>query len=398
MRILIGCDTFGPNVNGAAKFAERLAAGLVQRGHEVHIMAPAAGRKHGTWVETHEGQPMTVHRIFSLRWYPHDWLRYMLPFRVRHNSRIVLDRVKPDVVHFQSHLIVGGGLSLEAQRRGIRIIGTNHFMPENMLEFTLLPKPVQQSVVRMVWRAAYRTFSRAEAVTTPTRRAADFLEQYTKLRDVHAISCGIDAHLYEPDFTPGKPHRIVFVGRVTGEKRLDVLIRAFAALPPELDAQLEIVGGGDLMSQLKSLATQLGVRQRVTFTGYVTDQQLKQALRNATVFAMPSIAELQSIATMEAMASGLPVVGANAMALPHLIHDGENGFLFEPNSVDDLREKLEHVLTLPQPELDRLKNNSLKFIRGHDITRTLDTFEALYRGEQVSDPDPELTDDIETPR
>ena len=56
-----------------------------------------------------------------------------------------------------------------------------------------------------------------------------------------------------------------------------------------------------------------------------------------TVFAMPSIAELQSIATMEAMASGLPVVAANAMALPHLVHDGENGYLFEPGDIDGLR-------------------------------------------------------------
>ena len=52
---------------------------------------------------------------------------------------------------------------------------------------------------------------------------------------------------------------------------------------------------------------------------------------------MPSIAELQSIATMEAMASALPIVAANAMALPHLVHDGENGYLFEPGNIDDLR-------------------------------------------------------------
>ena len=48
LRILIGCDTFPPDVNGAARFAERLATGLVERGHEVHVMAPAASRKHGT--------------------------------------------------------------------------------------------------------------------------------------------------------------------------------------------------------------------------------------------------------------------------------------------------------------------------------------------------------------
>lgn len=393
MRILIGCDTFGPNVNGAARFAERLAAGLVERGHEVHIMAPAAGRKHGTWVEVHEGQEMMVHRIRSWRWYPHDWLRFMIPWRIRQNSARILDLVKPDVVHFQSHIIVGRGLGLEAQKRGIRIIGTNHFMPENMLEFTLLPEVVQDFAIRTAWRAAARTFSLAEAVTTPTRRAADFLEEYTHLTDVHAISCGINAHHYTPNFDTDGENRIVFVGRITGEKKLDVLLQAFAKLPAELNATLEFVGGGDLLGSMKQQVAQMGLREKVTFTGYVTDEQLRESLRKAKVFAMPSIAELQSIATMEAMATALPIVGANAMALPHLIHNGENGYLFEPNNVDDLREKLVTVLTAPTDELIRLKNNSLRFIRGHDITRTLETFEALYRGEEVVDPDPELTDD-----
>lgn len=389
LKVLIGCDTFGPDVNGAARFAERLAAGLVQRGHDVHVVAPAAGRKHGTWTEVHEGQPMTVHRLKSWRWYPHDWMRYALPWQVRSNSKRILDSVKPDVVHFQSHIIVGGALSSEAQKRGIRIIGTNHFMPENLLEFTLLPQAFQDVAIRTAWRAASRTFGRAEAVTTPTRRAADFLEEYTQLSGVHAISCGIDAHHYTPNFSHDLANKILFVGRVTGEKKIDVLLKAFALLPSSLDARLEIVGGGDQLNNLKNLAHVLGIGDRVVFTGYLTDPELKEKLSSAKVFAMPSIAELQSIATMEAMASGLPIVGANAMALPHLIHDGENGFLFSPGDVRELAQKLERVLTMPQKERDAMKNSSLSYIRGHDITRTLDTFEALYRGEEVVDPDPE---------
>ena len=393
LTVLIGCDTFGPNVNGAAKFAERLAAGLVGRGHNVHIVAPAASRKKGTFIEEHEGAKMTVHRLRSWRWYPHDWLRFALPWRINQNSARILDQVKPDVVHFQSHIIVGRGLSIEAEKRGLRIIGTNHFMPENLLDFAVIPRWVHNFAIKLAWAAAARTFGRAEAVTTPTRKAADFLEEYTHLTDVHAISCGIDAHHYTPTFNPQGKNKIVFVGRVTGEKKIDVLIRAMKLIPSELESTLEIVGGGDLLAHHKSLVHQLGLDDRVTFTGYVTDQQLKDALASAKVFAMPSIAELQSIATMEAMATALPVVGANAMALPHLIHDGQNGFLFEPGNVEELAQKLTQVLSMPWPELEKMKRESLHFIAGHDITRTLDTFEALYRGEEVVDPDPELTDD-----
>lgn len=386
LKVVIGCDTFAPNVNGAAKFAERLAAGLVARGHEVHVVAPSADGWSGTRFETHEGQRMIVHRLHSWRWFPHDWLRFAMPWRIKQNSARILDEVKPDVVHFQSHIIVGRGLGIEAAKRGIRIIGTNHFMPENMLEFTLLPKAVQAKAVQMAWRAARRTFGRAEAVTTPTRKAAQFLEQYTGLRGVHAISCGIDADNYTPDFTPRGENRILFVGRVTGEKQIDVLLRAVALLDPALDAQLEIVGGGDQMRNLQQLAASLQLGDRVRFTGYVSDAELKQAYSRATVFAMPSIAELQSIATMEAMASALPVVAADAMALPHLVHDGENGHLFEPGNAQALADRLTDVLTSTPERLQEMKRASLRIVAAHDITRTISTFESLYRGEPVADP------------
>ena len=386
LRILIGADTFAPDVNGAARFAERLAAGLVERGHEVHVVAPAASRKHGTWNEVHEGQEMVAHRLYSWRWYPHDWLRFALPWRIKRNSARILDEVQPDVVHFQSHIVVGRGLSIEAEKRGIRLVGTNHFMPENMLEFTLIPKAWQVWAVGLAWKAAGRTFGRAESVTTPTRRAAEFLERYTGLRGVHAISCGIDAHKYSPNWEPRTENRILFVGRVTGEKQIDVLLRAATLLPAELDAKIEIVGGGDQLKNLQHLAEELGLGDRVTFTGRVTDEELRDAYHRATVLAMPSIAELQSIVTMEAMASALPVVAANAMALPHLVHDGENGYLFEPSNPEDLAAKLRTVLEAEPEELLRLKEGSMRLIVAHDIQRTLTTFESLYRGETVADP------------
>ena len=122
------------------------------------------------------------------------------------------------------------------------------------------------------------------------------------------------------------------------------------------------------------------------FTGYVTDDELREAYHRASVLAMPSIAELQSIVTMEAMASALPIVAANAMALPHLVHDGENGYLFEPSSPEDLAAKLQQVLEAAPDEYRALKEGSIRLIAAHDIQRTLSTFESLYRGKPVTDP------------
>jgi len=385
LRVLIGADTFWPEINGAASFIARLAGGLAARGHDVHIAAPSfSNTRLGAFTEEHEGQKMTVHRIYSWRWYPHPWLRFSLPWRIKQNSARILDLVKPDVVHFQSHIVIGRGMTIAGLERGVRLIGTNHFMPENLLEHTLIiPRFLHPWIARLAWASADRTFSRAERVTTPTQKAADYLEANTTLHNVLAISCGINAHNYTPVFTKRTDNLIVFLGRVVEEKQIDKLIRAFAKIDPALKAKLEIVGGGELEGKLKGLASTLGARDHVTFTGFVEESYLRGALTRASVFAMPSIAELQSISTMEAMASGLPIVAANAMALPHLVHDGENGYLFEPGDVNEFAAKLTQVLTLSEPEYQKMKRASLDIVAAHDIERTLDTFESLYRGEPV---------------
>ena len=384
LTVLIGADTFTPHVNGAARFAERLAAGLVERGHDVHVSAPSAGhRNHGTFREVVEGQEMTVHRLPSWRWPPHDWLTFVLPWMSKHYARRVLDEVKPDVVHIQSHIVIGRGLAREARKRGIPIIATNHVMAENILDFTTLPPVLDKVFVKLAWDDAERTLRMAQAVTTPTRKAADFLENTIDIEGVIPVSCGIKASDYTADLTPRDGNRLVFVGRLTTEKQIDVILRAIAKLDPALDVSFDVVGNGDQRRSLEQLAEQLGIADRVRFHGHTTDAELRATLTHASAFVIASIAELQSIATMEAMASGLPVIAADAVALPHLVHDGENGYLFTPGDVDELAEKITTVLAAAPEDRLRMQQASLDGVKVHDMDRTLDTFEALYRGEPL---------------
>ena len=384
LTVLIAADTFTPHVNGAARFAERLAAGLVERGHEVHVSAPSVEhRTHGTFTEVVEGQPMTVHRLPAWRWRPHDWLTFVLPWMSKHYARKVLDTVKPDVVHSQSHIVIGRGLTREARKRGIPVIATNHVMAENILDFTTLPPLLDKVFVKLAWDDAARTLQMSRAVTTPTRKAADFLEQTIDIQGVIPVSCGIRASDYTADLTPRDANRLVFVGRLTTEKHIDVVLRAMTKLDPTLEVTFDVVGNGDQRRALEQLADQLGLADRVTFHGHTSDEELRALLTRASVFVIASIAELQSIATMEAMASGLPIVGADAMALPHLIHDGENGYLFRAGDDDDLAAKLTAVLTQTPEERLRMQQASLDGVKVHDMDRTLDTFEALYRGEPL---------------
>jgi glycosyltransferase involved in cell wall biosynthesis len=383
LRILLTADTFPPDVNGAANFCERLAVGLVERGHDVHVVAPApTGGKHGTIIEEHGGVKLTVHRLFSLRW-PGHWLRFAWPWTARRNTARILDAFHPDVVHIQSHIVTGRAVTREAIDRGIPVIATNHFMPENVLDQAPLPQWIIPFAIRISWRDAAKTYRLVDAITAPTRRAAEYLEAAVDVHDVLAVSCGIEASRYTSRDLRPADNEIVFVGRIAAEKQIEVLLRAMTLLDPALGATLTIVGGGDHEATIQKLISELGLRERVTMTGFSSDETLRAALTNGTVFAMPSTAELQSIASLEAMASGLPVVAADAMALPHLI-DG-NGYLFRPGDERDMAAKLTAVLTADDEEYLRMKHRSLEMIRPHDIDRTLRTFEALYRGEPVTD-------------
>jgi glycosyltransferase involved in cell wall biosynthesis len=386
----MGGDTFAPDVNGAASFSVRLASGIASRGHDVHIIAQSHGEPQGTYREEHLGQMLTVHRLKSFRYPLHDWLRAVYPWAIHRNAARIIDQVHPDVSHMQSHMLVGRGLTTESAKRGIRVVATNHFMPENLIEHAPVPKFTYPLITWLAWKDCTRLYRKASALTTPTKRAAEYLESRTGLQHVHAISCGIRMSDYTPDFEQKPDTRIVFVGRITGEKMLPDLVEAVARLPKDLHAQLDLVGEGDIRKQLEQQAQRLGIGDQVHFPGRVSDEDLRSILTRATVFAMPSTAELQSIATMEAMASGLPVVAADAMALPHLVKDGENGFLFPPRDVAALADRLERVIRMPQDEREVMQRASLRLLEPHDIDTTITLFERLYRGEEVTDPETDV--------
>lgn len=387
LRIVIACDTFSPNINGAARFAERLAGGLVRHGHEVHIIVGSHDESVGPRLEEHDGVQMMVHRLQSIKLPQHKSQRMTNPFGMTGKIREILRELRPDAIHIQSHLVVGRYTLRAARGMGAQLIATNHVMPENLLKYAKLPKFLHRLSTAIFWWDSGRQLKNVSTVTTPTRRAADLLENSARIKGVLAISCGIDASKFANQ-TPTQNHEPValFLGRLDDEKRINILLDAMALLTDHSSLQLELVGDGAVREALTKQSSKLGLADRVQFLGHVRDDELAGIYERCTVFVMPSIAELQSIATMEAMASGRPVIGANAMALPHLVHDGDNGYLFEPDNAIDLAAKLRLVLEADAHELARLSENSLHLIQSHDIERTLKIFEDLYAGEGEQKP------------
>jgi glycosyltransferase involved in cell wall biosynthesis len=381
LKIVIACDTFSPNINGAARFAERLAGGLVRNGHEVHIIVGSHDESAGPRIEQHDGVEMMVHRLKSIKLPQHKSQRMTNPFGMTGQIKKILREIQPDAIHIQSHLVVGRFTLRAARGTSAQLLATNHVMPENLLKYAKLPKFLHRIATDIFWWDSGRMLKRVSTVTTPTRRAADLLEVSAKLSDVLAISCGIDASRFANQTpTQNQEPVVLFLGRLDDEKRINILLEAVASIQDHKNLVVELVGDGSERENLIAQAAALGISDRVKFLGHVLDEELASIYERCTVFVMPSIAELQSIATMEAMASGRPVIGADAMALPHLVHDGDNGYLFEPDNASDLAAKLRLVIEADQVELQRLSENSLHLIQSHDIARTVKIFEDLYAG------------------
>ncbi|MEW1812646.1 glycosyltransferase [Pseudarthrobacter phenanthrenivorans] len=386
LTILIAADTYPPDVNGAAQFGYRLAKGMTARGHNVHVLA-SRDSKGKSFTEFRE--EATVHRLRSHRAFTHETFRICFPWEIKKEISLLFDRVKPDVVHIQSHYMIGEHVLYEAVKRGIRIIATNHFMPENLNPFLPFPQWFKDIIGRVSWKDMGKVMGQADVVTTPTPLAARAMHEHAFLRKVLPLSNGIDSAAYEPK--PGEhidPHAhptVLFAGRLAEEKHVDVLIEAIGKTPPELNVHLEVVGGGEVRPALEDLVRRLGLGSRVKFLGLASDEDLRKAYIRADLFCMPGTAELQSLVTLEAMSASTPVVLADAMALPHLVRDGENGYLFTPNDSDDLAKKITQVLQLPKEEQRAMGRASRQMVEPHSIQGTLQTFEDLYRGATYDD-------------
>jgi glycosyltransferase involved in cell wall biosynthesis len=383
LRILIAAETYPPNVNGAAQFAYRLAKGMTARGHEVRIVTPSFESGDNRIERRPEG---TVYSIKSHAVATLPDFRLSMWWDAFPAVSSLIEDFQPDVIHAQSQYFVCEAAVREGKKRGIRVITTNHTMPENIYPHLPFPEFGKKLCGKIMWTHARWILTKADVLTVPTPLAAETHRRIAGLNDILPVSNGIQTSDYaarpgDDDAHTG-PREILFTGRLAAEKNIDVLIRAFETVE-DPSAVLTVAGSGELEKELRAQAAASPKADRIHFLGYVSDEDLRRAYRRASVFVMPGTAELQSLATLEAMSASTPILAADAMALPHLVDNGKNGYLFTPNSVEDLSRRLNELLALSDEQLDAMGAHSLEMAEHHALGGALDTFERLYRGENV---------------
>jgi glycosyltransferase involved in cell wall biosynthesis len=376
MRVMVVTDQYAPMVGGVPSVTRALAEGLAERGHAVALLAPSPRLRGARSAD--ERVSVRYRGSVPWPWYPGMRLA-CVPGPA---GRRLISGFRPEVIHIHSPVTLGVTARIGAGQLRIPAIYTNHYLPVNV-------RPARQRRPQAFDAAFYSYIvgfaNRCSHVTAPTATALRLLRDRGLRVPSRIISNGVDLRRYAPGppderirarygLPSGRP-LILSVGRLSPEKRVPVLLDAAARLTQ--DALVVIAGTGPDEARLRARARQPGLAGRVRFLGFVPGADLPGLYRLADVFAIPSDAELQSLTTMEAMATGLPVVAADAGALGELVRHGRNGFLAGAGRSGDMAGHLDTLVAEPDRR-DRMAAQSLQIISGHERHRWLAEWESLY--------------------
>lgn len=387
MKVLLGSESFPPNVSGVATATQNLAENLVKSGHEAFVFTP--GKTYKSKVDP----AFPKYKVYRLKSIVNPFRRgYRLTFAPDWEVEKLVREISPDIIHLQDPAMIGQALRRVGKKLGIPVIITNHFSLEYALSY----------VKALNWfRPIFRTelinylvlfYNKCDAIVTPTETFRRQIEKWGVKTPVRAISNGIQIEKFLDHFSAEKINRIrekfhlpdnptvLYLGRIDTDKSIDVLVRAIPAVLSKQNAHFIIAGSGGEIEELKEMVKKLQIDQAVTFIGFIdhNSEDFVGIYKSAAIFAIPSTIETQSIVTLEAMSSGLPVIAARAGALPELVQDPKNGYLFRPGDYKELANKIIKILS-SRKMAARMGQESVKIAMTHQMDRAFSEMLELYQ-------------------
>jgi len=334
MRVLMTSHGYPPTVSGVTLVVQKIARGLVARGHQVMVVT--ATNRDEPYRTTDDGVQLIRVGAYANPYWPDG----PVPHLTHNEMMALLGEFSPDVLHVHDAALLGLRTVSTAKRSGLPILATCYYVPEFVTNY-LSGGVADDMIESLGWAYSVWLFNRCTHVVFGTQAHRRlFLEQGLEAPS-SIITNGIDTARYhrsgqrDPEVErryqlPEGP-RLLFVGRLARDKRIDILLETMVQVRAHRpDAHLVLVGKGPDRERLEKLVVELGLQQTVHFLGFVPDEDLPAIYRAANVFVIASTCEVQSLPTLEALATGLPVVAANAVALPEIVIDGVDGYLVPP--------------------------------------------------------------------
>jgi len=377
MRVGIFTESFLPQVNGVVT-AVCASARVLSRKHEVKIFTVGSGPDLAAGC--------SVHRFRGMKLPTYNDYRFFVPSR---NVWKKLSGVRLDVVHVRSSVGFGLVALRFARNRGIPIVGTLDTPISDYVHYVPLLgkiKPARKMLSSTALKYMVWFYNHCNAVIVPSKATGEWLKEIGCKSDIMVLSNGVDTGLFSPKkrsaalrkrFCSDSVPMLLHVGRMTKEKSVSVLIKAANAMKEDgIEFVLIIAGKGPELDRLKRMAKLLGVDDCVRFVGFVPDMDLQKYYASADVFITASPVETEGIVVLEAMASGLPVIGAGAGAIPEIVEDGVNGLVFNPNDHMGLLKAISKIMDKGQRR--RMAANALRVSKTYSIERTAKELERIY--------------------
>jgi len=349
MRIAFYSDNFYPELSGISDSIRITAKKLAERGHFINFFVAKYSKKNYKFLNLPDKElfihdRVKITRMFSLP-YPTgtNQGRLMIPTGLR---SIILKRFKPDLIH--THQLAGVGLEalIDSKILKIPMIGTNHTPISEFVKYTPIKAIWFQKLAQKydVWY-----FNHCQFVSSPSNPVLDEMRTLGFNKPSHPVSNPLELDLFKKEYDKKTLKKeldfsdftLLYCGRLASEKHVDLIIKAAAELRKVIpEIQVVLSGTGSEKENLIKLAKDLGISDKVKISGYIENKEDFIKLYKASeVFLMLGTAETQSIVMMQAMASGLPVIGVRAWGLVDYIYD-QNGILIEPNDLKALTEKI----------------------------------------------------------
>jgi glycosyltransferase involved in cell wall biosynthesis len=391
MRIMLFSHGYPPTLSGVTLVVQKISRALVERGHNVLVVT--ASDRHLPYRS--EDQGVQLERILGM---PNPfWWEGPMPFSLPGTLHKLIDKFEPDIIHTHDNAYLGAVLSRLTIQPSIILITSCYTLPSFFTQFTRL-RSFQGQIDRLMWRYYLSDLNRYEHVLFCTRTHEQAFKSHGLRPPTTVISNGVDIQRYCPQkelgeniesryMLPPSP-RILSVGRLMKDKRLDLLIRAMRVVCDQMEAHLLVVGRGSERHKLTSLIKHLQLEPYIHMLGYVAEQDLPALYRACGLFTIPSMVEVQSIPALQAVATGIPIVAADSAALPELVHDEVNGLLINPTNIRQYGEAILRIIADPA-EQRRMGKASLEIAAPHDETITFKKYEQLYQ-ELLAEPVIEL--------
>ena len=368
MRILVISNFYPPHFIGGYELGCRdVVEGLKSRGHQVRVLTSTYGL-------TRAEHSDSVYR----------WLETDLALDIKDSSKDLIKVVKkesinqrafnriareflPDVVYVWNATHISISIAIKAQQIGLAVCYfiSDHWLArwESDALYSLKHRSPRRLHRRLIWKSLKSLLSasgllpRVDLNLSRVQFASRFLKQSAleanrPVQNAEVIHWGVDVNRFSFNETAHNPRRLLYVGQVTLLKGVHTVVEALKLIveqPCNRSTTLTIVGGPDYDNRIHELVSSLGLENNVRFTGLIPRDQLPAVYREHDILLFPSIwDEPFSITLLEAMSSGLAVVGTTTGGSSEILKDEVNALVFAKEDAEACAGQIARLINEPE--------------------------------------------------